>query len=173
MVRGDLSVFPFLSVLQMLLTSGRAGRLSVDHPRGGQLWIERGELVHAQTPNLKGDAALQLLASLDGGLFTFEPDQLPPERTLNLRRDAALHRMLDESEAWTALLRIFPDWTRTLRFTSKWSEAQPVTRAQYRTLSLVADSPTIQAMLERSGESPKMVLDTLRPFLMAGLIEQV
>lgn len=173
MVRGDLSVFPFLSVMQMLLTSGRAGRLSVDHPRGGQLWLDRGEIVHAQTPALRGEAALQLLASLDGGQFTFEPDQAPPERSLSLRRDTALHRMLEDSEAWSTVLRTFPDWTRTLRFTARWTEAQPVTRTQFRALSLVADGPTIQHLLERSGEPPRAVLDTLRPFLVAGLIEQV
>jgi hypothetical protein len=173
MVRGDLSVFPFLSVMQMLLTSGRAGRLSVDHPRGGQLWIDRGDIVHARTSALKGEAALQLLSSLDSGLFTFEPDAPAPERTLNLRRDAALRRMLDESEGWTTALRTFPDWSRSLRFTDKWSDAQPVSRTQYRALSLLEGSATIQAMLERSGEPPRAVLDTLRPFLMAGLIEQV
>ena len=173
MVRGDLTVFPFLSVMQMLLTSGRAGRLSVDHPRGGQLWFDRGDVIHARTNALKGEAALQLLSSLDGGLFTFEPDVEPPERTLSLRRDMALHRMLEESEGWTTALRTFPDWSRSLRFTDRWTDAQPVSRTQYRALSLLEGSATIQAMLERSGESPRAVLDTLRPFLMAGLIEQI
>ena len=173
MVRGDLAIFPFLSVMQMLLGSGRAGCLSVDHPRGGQIWLERGEVVHAQTPALRGEAALQLLSSLDGGQFTFEPDQEAPERTLSLRREAALRRMMEDSEAWGTILRVFPDWTRALRFTPRWAEAQPVTRHQFRALSLVAESPTIQNLLERSGEAPKAVLETLRPFLVAGLIEQV
>lgn len=173
MVRGDLAVFPFLSVMQMLLGSGRAGCLSVDHPRGGQIWLEPGEVVHAQTPALRGEAALQLLSSLDGGQFAFEPDQEAPEHTLSLRRDAALRRMLDDSEAWVTILRTFPDWTRTLRFTPRWAEAQPVTRSQFRALNLLADSISIQRLLERSGEPPREVLDTLRPFLVAGLIEQV
>ncbi|MFC3834675.1 MULTISPECIES: DUF4388 domain-containing protein [Deinococcus] len=173
MVRGDLSVFPFLSVMQMLLASGRVGRFSVDHPRGGQLWIDRGDVVHAATSVLKGEAALQLLSSLDAGLFTFEPDVQPPERTLNLRRDSALRRMIEESDGWTASLRTFPDWTRSLRFTDRWTEAQPVSRTQYRALSLLENNENIQVMLERSGEAPRAVLETLRPFLTAGLIEQV
>lgn len=171
MVRGDLSVFPILSVMQMLLTSGRAGRLSADHPRGGQLWIERGEIIHAVSGKLRGEAALQLFSSLDGGTFTFEPDLRPAERTLSLRRDNALHRMIEESDAWAALLRDFPDWNKKLRFSSKWNEAQPVTRGQYHALNLVERNLSIQHLIEFS-DSPRDTLETLRPFLMAGLIEQ-
>ncbi|GAA0499517.1 DUF4388 domain-containing protein [Deinococcus depolymerans] len=173
MVRGDLNVFPFLSVMQMFLTSGRSGRLSIDHVRGGQLWIERGEIIHAEVGRLRGDAALQLLSSLDGGTFTFEAEQTPSQRTLSLRRDSALRRLLEDSEAWTPLLRTFPDWTQRLSFTDRWNEAQPVTRGQYRMLHLISDSSSIRALLERAPEPPRAALDTLRPFLLAGLIELV
>ncbi|GAA5435386.1 DUF4388 domain-containing protein [Deinococcus sp. A31D244] len=173
MVRGDLSVFPFLSVMQMFLASGRSGRLSVEHIRGGQLWIERGEITHAEVGRLRGDAALQCLSSLDGGNFTFEAEQRSEQRTLSLKRDSALRRMLEDSEAWTPLLRAFPDWNQRLRFTARWNEAQPVTRGQYRMLHLISDSASIRALLERAPEPPRAALETLRPFLMAELIELI
>ncbi|MFD1729897.1 DUF4388 domain-containing protein [Deinococcus malanensis] len=105
MVRGDLTVFPLLSVMQMLLASGRAGRLSLDHPRGGQLWLDPGELVHAQAWTLSGDAGLQVVCSVTEGTFVFEADEPAPNRTLALRRDAALRRMLDDHESWTPSFR--------------------------------------------------------------------
>ncbi|CAM4399674.1 DUF4388 domain-containing protein [Deinococcus marmoris] len=172
MVRGDLAVFPFLSVMQMLLTSGRDGLLSVDHVRGGQLWLERGEIVHARCGQLSGDPALQLLASLSSGSFIFEPGVSAPERSLHLHRDSALRRLFEETDAWEPLLRTFPDWQRRLRFTPRWSEAQPVTQPQFRALKLVSQELDIRSILERSGESPRSVLETLRPFVMAGLIEE-
>ncbi|MBZ9712796.1 DUF4388 domain-containing protein [Deinococcus multiflagellatus] len=171
MVRGDLAVFPFLSVMQMFLTSGRAGRLIVEHIRGGQLWLERGEIVHAEAGRLRGEHALQCMASLDAGIFTFEVGQEPPNRTLALRRDMALRRLLDDSEGWAALSRTFPDWNQRLRFSAKWNDAQPVTRTQFRVLNLVGDSQNIRMLLERSPEAPRATLETLRPFLLAGLIE--
>lgn len=171
MVRGDLAVFPFLSVMQMLLSSGRGGRLSVAHPRGGELWFAPGELVHAQAGALRGDAALQVLASLDGGTFTFEPGGDAPEQTLALRRDAALRQLIGYADAWGPLLRVFPDWDRPLRFTARWSEAQPVTRGQYAALSRIGDGLPLRALLEGVGESPRTTLETLRPFVTAGLIE--
>ncbi|QFP76600.1 DUF4388 domain-containing protein [Deinococcus sp. AJ005] len=172
MVRGDLAVFPFLSVMQMLLTSGRDGLLSVDHVRGGQLWLERGEIVHARCGQLSGDPALQLLASLSSGSFIFEPGVSAPERSLHLHRDSALRRLFEETDAWEPLLRTFPDWQRRLRFTPRWSEAQPVTQPQFRALKLVSQELDIRSILERSGDSPRTVLEILRPFVMAGLIEE-
>lgn len=171
MVRGDLAVFPFMPVIQMLLASGRAGRLSVAHPRGGELWLEPGELVHARVGGLTGDGALQVLSSLDAGQFAFAPDVAAGERTLSLRRDAALRRLIEESDAWGGLLRVFPDWGRPLRFTPRWTDAQPVTRAQYVALSLVPDGLPLRTLLERTGQPPRATLATLHPFLTAGLIE--
>ncbi|WP_103128632.1 DUF4388 domain-containing protein [Deinococcus aerius] len=171
MVRGDLAVFPFMPVMQMLLSSGRAGRFSVAHPRGGELWLEPGEIVHARAGALTGDAALQVMSSLDGGQFAFAPDVIPTERTLALRRDAALRRLIEDADAWAPLLRVFPDWNRPLRFTPRWTEAQPVTRGQYVALSLIPEGLPLKTLLERTGQPPRTTLETLRPFVTAGLVE--
>lgn len=173
MVSGDLQVFPLLPVMQMLLTSGRSGEFTVDHPRGGTLWFEQGELIHARSGQLKGEAALQLMCSLDGGTFTFEADRHPPERTLHLKQDVAMHRMLMDSESWTQIMRLFPDWSRTLRLTSRWTDHQPVTRQQYLALSLVGQGHTIRSMLDRTEMPPRILLDTLRPFVTGGMVEVV
>lgn len=171
MVRGDLAMFPFMPLMQMLLSSGRAGRLSVAHARGGELWFDPGELVHARAGQLSGDSALQVLSTLDGGQFTFAPDVAPADRTLALRRDAALRRLIEESGAWETLMPLFPDWNRTLRFTSRWSDNQPVTRPQFVALSLLPEGLPLRTMLERTPLPPRQVLETIRPFMAAGLVE--
>ncbi|WP_034386841.1 DUF4388 domain-containing protein [Deinococcus sp. YIM 77859] len=171
MVRGDLAVFPFMPVMQMLLSSGRAGRLSVAHPRGGELWFQPGEVVHARVGGLTGEAAFQVLSSLDGGQFTFAPDVPPAERTMELRREAALRRLIEDEAAWPELLRLFPDWNRPLRFTPRWSEAQPVTRTQYLALRLIPEGQPLRVLLEKTGLPPRTTLETLRPFVTAGLVE--
>ncbi len=173
MVSGDLQVFPLLPVLQMLLSSGRTGQFMVEHPRGGSLWLEHGEIVHARSGDLTGEAALQLLGSLDSGTFTFEADRPAPVHTLHLRQDAAMHRMYLDSEAWAGLLRLFPDWSRTLRFSERWVEAQPVTRQQYLALSQVGHGQSLRSMVNHNELPPRVMLETLKPFLANGLIEVI
>lgn len=171
MVSGDLSVFPLLPVMQMLLSSGRSGQFSVEHPRGGSLWLDQGNLVHAKSGALVGEDALQLMCSLDAGTFIFDPERNTNEKSLDLKQDSALHRMLIDHESWIDLLRLFPDWSRPLRFTARWTDQQPVTRQQFRLLDLVAQGLSLRAIMDRSELLPKDSLEVYRPFLTGGLIE--
>lgn len=159
--------------MQMLLSSCRKGKLSVIHPRGGDIWLEPGELVHAEAGPLRGEAALQLLCSLDGGTFTFDTLPVAPLRTLSLRRDAALTHMFSEQEGWADVLAAFPDWDRSLRFSARWNVTQPVTQLQYRALRSVQPGMNIRMTLYRAALPPRQLLETLVPFLKAGLLELV
>lgn len=146
MVSGDLKVFPLLPVLQMLLASGRSGLLSLQHERGGFMWFENGELVHASSSGLTGEAALQLLSIVESGTFTFEGNQEAPEKTIRLRQDIIMRRMLMHTDLWQPFLQTFDDWNSTLRFTSVWSEDQALTRVQYQVASQVGKGSIVQMM---------------------------
>lgn len=168
MISGDLSVFPLLPVLQMLLTSGKSGQFSVDHIRGGELWLEGDEVVHARSGALEGEAALQLLASLDSGLFTFESGVTPPERSLSLKQEAVIRRMFMDSGAWIPLLEGTPDWAAPLRKTSQWNDQQPVTRQHYRLLSLIDSRRSLCDLLDAAAPlnlSPLEVVEAYQTYL--------
>lgn len=171
MVSGDLQVFPLLPVMQMLLTSGRSGEFTVEHPRGGKLWFRDGELVHAQSGTLTGENALQLLCSVDSGTFTFEAGIASPQQTIHLRQDTVMHRMLLDTDSWTGILQKFPDWSRPLRFTRTWNDQHPVNRHQYRALSQVGQGVSLQDMLTRSELPPRELFETLGEFVQGGQIE--
>lgn len=171
MISGDLEVFPLLPVMQMLLTSGKSGRFTVNHARGGELWLSQGEVVHARSGALTGDRALQLLCSVDGGTFLFKTGIEAPEQSLHLRQDQAMNRMLTEAEAWPALLTAFPDWSRSPRFTPLWNEQQPVTREHYRALHLTTLDLPLRSIMDISELAPRALLELYRPYLEGGLIE--
>ena len=170
MLRGDLTEFPLLNVLQMLTNSAVSGKVHVSHPRGGDLWLQGGEVVHAAALTREGDDALDLLASVTGGEFTFDPAQLSPARTVELRRTALLRQLSVSSDDWRELLRFFPNWDRTLSFTPKWSDQQPVTRSQFRVLNQVGKLALID-LVAQSELAPRATLELLRPFVQSGLVD--
>ena len=170
MLRGSLAEFPLLNVLQMLTNSGASGRLLVTHARGGELWLSGGEVVHATALSREGDEALDILASVMGGDFSFDPAQLAPARTVDIRRNALLRQLSVSSDSWQELLALFPYWDRPLSFTPRWTEQQPVTRAQYRTLEMVGKLP-LGEVVARSDLTPRATLELLRPFVQAGLVD--
>lgn len=170
MLRGDLTEFPLLNVLQMLTNSAVSGKVHVSHPRGGDLWLQGGEVVHAAALTREGDDALDVLASVSGGEFTFDPAQPAPKRSVEMRRTALLRHLSVSSDEWRELLRFFPHWDRPLTFTPRWSEQQPVTRAQFRTLNQVGKLP-LGDLVAQSDLSPRATLELLRPFVQSGLVD--
>jgi len=80
---GDLAEIPPFAVLQMLEMGRKGGLLQFDSVEGvGQLWLHKGDPVHAATKTQSGfDAAISIVHTATGR-FTFRPNEVPPERTI-------------------------------------------------------------------------------------------
>ncbi|WP_424950149.1 DUF4388 domain-containing protein [Deinococcus sp.] len=170
MLRGDLNEFAFPAMLQMLLNGGRSGHLRVQGRLSGELWLEHGEVVYADSLGRQGSEALELLSCVGSGELLFESGLSAPGRNLTSGRDATLRQMLVDEDAWKPILLAFPDWSMWTRFTPRWSEQQPVNRFQFRALALVGRM-SLRDMVQRSDLGARQVLALLLPFRQAGLIE--
>ncbi|WP_027481717.1 DUF4388 domain-containing protein [Deinococcus pimensis] len=170
MLSGNLADFSLLDVMQLLLTSGRTGALRLAHPRGGDVWLEGGEVVHATALGRSGEDALSLIASLHDGQFNFDQGATTSDRSVAMRREAVLTRMLQEGDAWAPIIRAMPDWTSPVRFTNGWSDQTRVTRRQYEALSLVGRGD-LATMVRASSFSPRELMEILLPFWQAGKLE--
>ena len=99
--RGDLAQIPPFAVLQILELGRKTGVLRIDAAsEPGQLWLDAGTPVHAQTKSQVGfDAALTLVGA-DSGEFVFEPQLSLPEATIQASVTQLLleaSRLLDEA----------------------------------------------------------------------------
>jgi len=81
--RGELAEIPPFAVLQILEMGRKTGAVTIDSDDGvGKLWLDDGDPVHAETKSQKGfDAALTLVNSC-AGRFSYEPDAVATERTI-------------------------------------------------------------------------------------------
>lgn len=154
----------------MLTNSSVSGKLHVSHVRGGDLWLQNGEVVHAAALSREGEEALVILSSVDGGDFVFDPAVLATKNSVTLRRTALLRQLSVSSDEWKELLAVFPYWDRTLNFTPRWNEQQPVTRSQFRILSMVGRM-ALSDLVAQSDMAPRDTLELLRPFVQAGLVD--
>ena len=64
---------------------------SIDGKRG-KLYVDRGEICHAECDELTGEDAFFCCLSFEGGTFTTEPWTEPPNKTINRRAD---HLLMD------------------------------------------------------------------------------
>ena len=81
--QGNLAEFPVFAVLQILEMGRKTGLLKIEGAQGpGKLWLCAGAPVHAETKQQKGFDAAVAVVNLSEGHFSFEPQQDPPERTI-------------------------------------------------------------------------------------------
>jgi hypothetical protein len=98
--QGSLRELPLPDVIQLVAVSGKTGAFTLRNAsESGQLFLKRGQIVHASVGTLTGEQAVYELARWSEGDFAFEPDAEAESVTVeksntNLLMEAA--RQIDE-----------------------------------------------------------------------------
>jgi DegV family protein with EDD domain len=145
---GDLAQTPLLELLRGLNRAAVSGRIEL---RGGQVWLERGEVVAATAGQVKGIKAFCRLGRMHEGLFQLFPGDLVPERTIQESLSTLIITAIEDS------LGEFPDARARLEVQlgpDFFSAA--FTPLQKQILELAQKSATLQELLDglpaRDGE---------------------
>lgn len=90
-VTGTLGLFSLADLFQLLSSSGRSGRLTIDHPEGtARLYFEEGKVVHAEFGSREGEEAVFALFADEQGSFEFVLGVPPPRVTIQVRGESLL-----------------------------------------------------------------------------------
>jgi len=83
-LEGDLADDTFPGVLEFLFTARKTGRIVVlnGSRRPGHIYVEDGNVVHAELPPQSGVAAFRSMCFLRHGRFKFEPEFRAPQQTM-------------------------------------------------------------------------------------------
>ncbi|HKC10680.1 MAG TPA: ABC transporter substrate-binding protein, partial [Vicinamibacteria bacterium] len=92
-LEGGLDEIPLSDLIHLYCSGRHTARLTLSFPEGeGHLYVERGDLVHAQFGSLSGIRAVHALLNRTGGEFRVEPDVVAGQRTITERWDAVIIR---------------------------------------------------------------------------------
>ncbi len=98
---GAISVQTLPDVVQLYILSSATGLLSVRHAQGeGQLYFDRGSIVHAVTRSARGEEAFYEVMMVSGGDFSMRMGASAPERSVTTDWQALLMesvRRIDEA----------------------------------------------------------------------------
>jgi hypothetical protein len=107
--QGSLAELHLPDIIQLVSVSGKTGVFHLsDAAHRGNIWLNEGRIVHAETEDLYGEEAVYALAIWRAGEFRFEASTEAPRQTIqksntNLLMEAA--RRLDE---WRVLSKKIP-----------------------------------------------------------------
>ncbi|MCJ7716487.1 MAG: DUF4388 domain-containing protein [Anaerolineales bacterium] len=100
-IRGNLAQLSLLDILRMLSTSNRSGRLDINQAgKSGEIYLERGSIVHAVTGTQIGDKGVYTLMGWLEGDFVFTSDTDVPERSIDTSTEQILLEAARQAEQW-------------------------------------------------------------------------
>lgn len=116
---GAISVQTLPDVVQLYVLSNASGMLRVREDAGeGCMWFERGAILHAVTPRLRGDEAFHEIMMWAGGEFSMHVGERAPERTVRSSWQELLMESCRRIDERRRLLGDPPERTG-------WTEAPP------------------------------------------------
>lgn len=100
-LRGNLRQLPLLDIIRMLSTGKRSGRLDINQAgKSGEIYLERGSLVHAATGTQIGEKGVYTLMGWLEGDFTFTPDVAAPDHSINVATEQLLLEAARQADQW-------------------------------------------------------------------------
>ncbi len=100
-LRGNLAQLSLLDILRMLSLGNRSGRLDIRQGgKSGEIYLERGSIVHAVTGTQIGDKGVYTLMGWLAGDFSFTPDIDVPERSIDTTTEQLMLEAARQADQW-------------------------------------------------------------------------
>jgi hypothetical protein len=170
---GSLAQLPLVDLLKMLAAGGQTGHLELtsglDH---GDLFFERGQLVHAEAEMRTGESAFMRLVTWPNGQFRFEPGVAAPERSLEKPLDRLLADSARAASEREAIRRVVPNMEAVPHLARK-SPGPTITidGRDWELIALINGERTAADLAAESGAEDIDMAKALYRLKMAGLVE--
>jgi len=143
---GDFSEFAPLRVIAYLVDNQASGKISFGSPaENGELYVNKGNILHAAYNNWEGDLALAKFLSLSKGAFDFQPDVKTKKLTVRYNSTELLEDFIQNRTDKVDVLIEVADFLvspdKPLKIKRNWLEADmdiKLKKFQVKILSLIS-----------------------------------
>jgi hypothetical protein len=146
---GDLAQNKLFDILKPLFSGKKTGKVTVKVKEGGELYLELGNITHAKTNSAVGEYAFFFLMGLKAGKASFEPDDVPSERTISISTEQLLLNWSYRKQEWDKLKEVIPSTNAIFRLSlQKSPENKNINADQWNVLALCNGTKTISEIAE-------------------------
>jgi hypothetical protein len=170
--QGSLKELPLPDIIQLVSVSGKTGVFTLKNgTESGFIYLQDGQIVHAQVGDLVGEEAVYDLAIWPQGEFVFTPGQHSPSSSIqksntNLLMEAA--RRIDE---WQVLSKRIPSTRLVPVFTQKSSNTSvSFTPQEWALICKIDERRTIEEIAIGLDMSPFEACKLLFGLITSGLV---
>jgi len=170
---GDLAQVKLFDVLKPLFSTKKTGKVTVKGKESGELFLELGNITHARTNSAVGEYAFFFLMSLKIGKASFEPDEVPSERTISISTEQLLLNWSYRKQEWDKLKEAIPSTGAIFRLSlQKSAENKNVNGDQWNVLALCNGTRTLAEIAEALSWDEFKTSKILFQLIQLGLLEK-
>ena len=134
---GDLGQIKLFDLLKPLLSDKKTGKIVLKGKESGELYLELGNITHAKTNNAVGEYAFFSLMGFKIGKASFEPDEIPSERTISISTEQLLLNWSYRKQEWDRIKEAIPSPNTVFRLSlQKSPENKNINADQWNVLAL-------------------------------------
>ena len=170
---GSLAQLPLIDLLKMLAAGAQSGRLELSSGLDlGDLYLHRGQVVHAEASGDWGEAAFARLVTWPNGQFRFIPGEEPPERTITKPLDQLLAEAARVASEREAIRRVVPSMDIVPRLARKAPRPQvTVDASDWEVIALLDGARTAGGLAAELGLDDFEAMRRIYRLKLAGLVE--
>jgi len=168
---GDLAQVKLFDILKPLFSGKRTGKISFRGKEDGELYLEVGNITHAKTNNGAGEYAFFTLMGLKVGKASFEPDEVPPERTISISTEQLLLNWSYRKQEWDKIKEVIPSSSMVFRLSlQKNPENKNINADQWNVLALCNGTKTVSEITETLNWDEFKASKTILQLIQLGLL---
>jgi hypothetical protein len=146
---GDLANVKLFDILKPLFSGKKTGKIIFKGKEDGELYLELGNITHAKTNNAIGEYAFFALMGLKVGKASFEPDDVPLERTISISTEQLLLNWSYRKQEWDKIKEVVPSPNTIFHLSlQKSQENKNITAEQWNVLALCNGTKTVSEITE-------------------------
>jgi len=105
---GELVQTKLFDILKPLLTEKKSGKITIKGKEEGEIYLDRGDIVHAKTEYFNGENAFFILMSMKSGRVSFEPEALYKEKTIPITTEQLLLNWSSRKQEFEKIREVVP-----------------------------------------------------------------
>jgi DNA-binding MarR family transcriptional regulator len=170
---GELSKMKLFDLLKPLLTGKKTGMVVIKGKETGEIYLESGNIIHAQTAQFSGEDAFYTMMGWKTGRSTFEPDVSPKEKTILIPSEQLLLNWSYRKQEWEKIRGVIPSSNEIFRLSlQKNLEDKHIRGDQWNVLALASGMRRVFEIAEMLGWDEFKTSKTIYQLVQAGLLEK-
>ena len=146
---GDLAHVKLFDILKPLFSGKKTGKIIFKGKEDGELYVELGNITHAKANNAVGEHAFFALMGFKAAKTSFEPDEVPVERTISISTEQLLLNWSYRKQEWDKIKEVIPSPNTFFHLSlQKSQENKNVNAEQWNVLALCNGTKTIAEIAE-------------------------